>query len=129
MLWRVFQLMKRNGHCLTFLPPSLPLYKSALHSLHFGALHLTNAGLKPWTAILCWTQINSSLLEKYLTVSLFQVNREKGINMIREAKEDSERQIIRLTHLKRHRLISPHWWEAGLEKPPKSRINYRRSIC
>ena len=64
------QPMKSHGLCLPrpCQPPFL-LYKSALLPLRV-APH----GCRPQIAILCWSQINPSLLEKYLAVCLFQVN-------------------------------------------------------
>ena len=41
---------------------------------HKGDLHIPHNGCRPWIAILCWSQINSSLPKKYVAVYLFQVN-------------------------------------------------------
>ena len=69
------QPMKNHG--LRFLKPSqlpLPPYKSVLRPLPCRGLHISRHGCRLQTVILCWSQINSHLLEKYLAVYLFQVN-------------------------------------------------------
>ena len=59
-------------------PPNfLFLYKRVLLPLPFGDLHVTHHGCRHWIAILCWSQINPPLLEKYLIVYVLCVNRER----------------------------------------------------
>ena len=56
------------------LPTSFFPYKSVLLPLLCRDLHMTLHGCRPWISVLCWSQINPSLLEKYLAVYLFYVN-------------------------------------------------------
>lgn len=65
-----------------FLQPShLPFLFCKIIPFLCGDLHVTHHGCRPWIAILYWSWINSYLLDKYLTVCLFdrsvywQVNR------------------------------------------------------
>ena len=50
------------------------LWKVSFFPCHEGDLHIPHNGCRPWIAILCWSQINSSLLKKYVADYLFQVN-------------------------------------------------------
>ena len=64
--WRVCLLQSSQ------LP--FPFIKGGLSPLLSGDLHVAHHVCRPWIAILCWSQINSSLLKKYMAVNLFQVN-------------------------------------------------------
>lgn len=50
-----------------------PLHKS-VPPLLCGGLHVACQGCRSWNVILCWSQLNLSLLVKYLAVYLFQSN-------------------------------------------------------
>ena len=63
---------------LCSLQPSwipFPPYKSVLFLLPCGNLHIAHHGCRPRIAILCWFQINPSLLECICFCVFFQVNR------------------------------------------------------
>ena len=52
-----------------------PLYKRVLLPLLCGDLYVACHGCRSQITILCWSRINPSLLERYLTVHLFQVSK------------------------------------------------------
>ena len=56
-------------------PSQLPFLfiKGGLSPLPSGDLYVAHHVCRPWIAVLCWFQINSSLLEKYVAVYLLEV--------------------------------------------------------
>lgn len=50
-----------------------PFIKGGLSPLPSGDLYVAHHVCRPWIAVLCWFQINSSLLEKYVAVYLLEV--------------------------------------------------------
>lgn len=53
-----------------------PSIKRVLLSIFVGELHLGHHSCRPQISILwCWSQVNSFLLQKYLAVCLFKVNK------------------------------------------------------
>ena len=68
------QPIKSHGLSASIPLPLFPLYERVLLPLPFGDLHVFHCGFRSQTALLCWSQINPSLLKKYLAVYLFQVN-------------------------------------------------------
>ena len=70
------QPMKSHGLLVHYKPFQVPfpLYKSVLLPLLCRDLHVALHSCRPQIAILCWSWINPSFLEKYLAVYLFYVN-------------------------------------------------------
>ena len=60
----------KNPWTLCTMPSQLlfPLYESVLLPLLCGNLHVAHYGCRSWIAILCWSHISPSLLEKYVAV-------------------------------------------------------------
>ena len=58
-------------------PPNFLFFsiKSFFFPLPCGNWHMAYHSCRPWISILCWSQINSSWLKKYLAVHFFHVNR------------------------------------------------------
>ena len=78
LFWQGLGQWKGMGALSTAaLPPSFALYRSILLSVPWVDLHVAHHGHRLWIAALFWSQINASLLEKYLAVHLFQVNNEQ----------------------------------------------------
>ena len=69
------QPMKSHGWALCLLYLSqlpFPLHKSVLLPFPCGNLYMAHHGYRPWTAVLYWSQINPSFLEKNLAVYCFR---------------------------------------------------------
>ena len=69
------QPMKSHGLFVHYCPPNLlfPSIKGFSFPCCGADLHVARHGCRPRISILCWSQINPSLLEKYLAVCLFLV--------------------------------------------------------
>ena len=64
--------VESRGLCLLTASSLSSLWRRP-SSLLCGDLHMAHHGCRPQIAILSWSQINQSLLEKYLVVRLFSV--------------------------------------------------------
>ena len=73
--WQGLSQWKAMGSWFTiwFTPNFLFLSIKAASFPCCGELVCDFPDCRPWIAILCWSQINPSLLEKYLAVYLFQI--------------------------------------------------------
>ena len=73
------QPMKRNGHCLTFLPSSFPLYNSDLFPWPFEDLHIAPHSCKHWTTIFHWYHKPVSAREMSDTLFVSCQQRGRGL--------------------------------------------------